>query len=505
MLAILFIGVAAFEVSGGFGSDTGAVLVAVACTAAIGVIACGVCVPSVLRRNEIAAVEREIKRLKQRVRELLKTSGGAEHLAEKRARMVAHVSHEIRSPLTSVLGYTGMLLEACDPAQAEALNTIKRNGEYLLQVVNNVLDASKLEAGRMGVELVPVCVKTILKEVSDLLKHKAARKGVELSFDAAAGLPDRVLTDPTRLRQILINLADNAVKFTEAGEVRIVASYLSDDAPSDVRPDHQPAGPRLVVDVVDTGSGIAKDELGCVFDQFSQGDSPTVRLNGGSGLGLAISRNLARRLGGDLLVESTPGEGSRFTLIISAELPDESWSSRFDASKSSPKENGRSEAALSLDCRVLVADDAPDVQRLTTYLLDRAGAKVDAADNGRIACEMVVSAALSGAPYDVVLMDLKMPVLDGCAATRALREQGCTTPIIALTAGDSDEAESLAAGCNAYIVKPVQRETLVATIRRYIAEGAQQAVVESEIHDQCPPPTNGRIKAPRFSAGASRE
>ncbi|HEV7733960.1 MAG TPA: ATP-binding protein [Candidatus Binatia bacterium] len=414
------------------------------------------------RRRLEHAVHEAYDDLEQRVQDrthaLIEARNAAIGAAQAKSEFLANMSHEIRTPLTAILGFTGVL---ADPAlsatdRAAHLETIRRNGEHLLSLINDILDLSKIEAGKLTVERIACPVGELVDGVAALMDARAREKGLTFAVEYPGPVPERIRADPTRLRQILMNLLGNAIKFTEpGGTVRLVVR-LSDGPP-----------PRLRFDVVDTGIGVAPDVRERLFMPFMQADPSTSRRYGGSGLGLTISRRLARMLGGDITVESTPGQGSTFSVDVDpgalAGVP-RIVPVRATAVAIAPAPR----PAVRLDGRLLLAEDAPDNQRLITFHLRRAGADVAVAENGRVAVDM----ALAGEPYDLILMDMQMPELDGYDATAELRRAGYRGPIIALTAHamDGDREKCLHAGCDDFATKPIDRDALLALVRRHLDE-----------------------------------
>jgi signal transduction histidine kinase/CheY-like chemotaxis protein len=400
-----------------------------------------------------------------------------------KSEFLANMSHEIRTPMAAVMGYADLLL---DPrvAPAERVNhiqTIRRNGEHLLSLVNDILDISKIEAGKMQVESIATSVGHVIAEVASLMRVRAADKSLAFEIEYAAVIPETIQSDPTRLKQILLNLVSNAVKFTEAGSVRVV---IRCNEPESAHPD-------LQIDVVDTGIGMTHEQARRAFAPFSQGDSSTTRRFGGSGLGLAISRRLANLLGGDITVESAPMRGSVFRLTLptgplsGAMVKHTPPAPHAPSEGLSPPPTERRIASLPASCRVLLAEDGHDNQVLISTFLTKAGATVKVVGDGRLALEEALRAAAAAAPYDVVLMDMQMPVLDGYGATSELRLAGYTGPIVAITAhamaGDRERCET--AGCDDYLTKPVDRAKLVATVARLTSAALSGTIVTSTLSD----------------------
>ena len=392
----------------------------------------------------------------------------AEAASRAKSEFLANTSHEIRTPLTAILGYTDMMLDR-DITAGERMahvEAIRRNGEHLLAVMNDILDLSKIEAGKMTLEKVACSPITLVSEVTDLMRPRAAAKGLSFDVEWQGPLPERITTDPTRLRQILLNLVSNAVKFTERGGVRVRVSLADPDE----------RGRRLLrIDVTDTGIGMTPEQQAGLFQPFMQADPSTTRRFGGSGLGLLITRRLADLLGGEVRLASALGVGSTFSAMVDAGSLDgvrmidrPSGTRTIPAAAPLPTEP--------LACRVLLVEDGPDNQRLIATILRKAGAEVTVAGNGQAGCDLVREAVVRGEPYDVVLMDMQMPVLDGYAATAQLRRSGYQRPVIALTAHamQGERERCLAAGCDDFVCKPISRPALIDTVRRY-AKGLGRA------------------------------
>ncbi len=398
----------------------------------------------------------------------------AEAATRAKSEFLANMSHEIRTPMTAILGFADVLLEQCPvadrpPEHVEAARTIKSNGEHLLSIINDILDLSKIEAGRMTVERTACSPCQIIAEVVSLMRVRAAAKGLGLVVEYDGPLPETIQSDATRLRQILANLIGNAIKFTELGGVRLIARLAETEG-----------GPQVQFDVVDSGIGMTADEMERLFQPFVQADASTTRKFGGTGLGLAISKRLAEMLGGDVgLVETQPGRGTRFRASVATGslagvrlLADPAA-----AAVVVHRSNKNASESDELPCgggRVLLAEDGPDNQRLIAHLLRKAGASVTVVDNGQQALDAALAASTAGQPYDVILMDMQMPVMDGYEATRRLRRSDYAGPIIALTAHAmaADRDKCLSAGCDDYAPKPIERGQLVRQVGRWIQRGA---------------------------------
>jgi signal transduction histidine kinase/HPt (histidine-containing phosphotransfer) domain-containing protein/ActR/RegA family two-component response regulator len=376
-----------------------------------------------------------------------------------KSQFLANMSHEIRTPLTAILGFSENLLEPHLPAdeRTTAVKTVLRNGEHLLELINEILDLSKIEAGRMEVHLAPCSPVQVAADVVSILRVRAETKQLALRLEFATPMPESITSDAMRLRQILINLIGNAIKFTDRGEVVLRVGL---DEPHDDES-------RLRCEVHDTGIGLSEEQLARLFRPFMQADNTTARRFGGTGLGLSISRHLARLLGGDVTADSHMGRGSCFcATIATGDLTGVARQTEI----SEPVNGGATADApaevVHLDCRLLLAEDSPDNQLLISSVLRKLGAEVTVADNGELVVELVTAAARTDTPFDVVLMDMHMPKLDGFQATQRLRREGYDRPIIALTANamSGDEQKCLAAGCDDYATKPIHRRRLAAQI-----------------------------------------
>ncbi len=392
-----------------------------------------------------------------------------------KSEFLANMSHEIRTPMTSIIGYADLLLdpESSATERLAHIQTIRRNGEHLLTILNDILDLSKIEAGKMTIEHVRCSPSMIIVDVASLMRVRAKDKGLFFEVHYQTPIPETIDSDPTRLRQLLVNLVGNAIKFTASGGIRILARC--ENATSEA--------PTLTLEVVDTGIGLSDVEVSQLFRPFVQADASTTRKFGGTGLGLAICRRLAHMLGGDIKVNSSPGRGSSFSLTIATgslegvSMFEELHEAGLPESGPVPAADG---AALidTLDCAVLLAEDGLDNQLLLSTHLKRAGAHVAIAENGRIAMEMALAASMAKEPYAVVLMDMQMPEMDGYAATSELRRKGYTGAIIALTAHAmaGDRERCIAAGCTDYLTKPIGRAKLVAAVGEYARNSQPRGV-----------------------------
>lgn len=372
----------------------------------------------------------------------------AEAASEAKSAFLAMMSHELRTPMNGILGMAHALQQApLNPRQAEQVGMLVRSGDGLMAILNDILDLSKIEAGRLDLELAPLDLGDLVRLVCGLWSESAAAKGLDLSVDIEPALPRALLGDATRLRQILQNLLSNALKFTEAGEVRVVVA---------VAPSSRADLVRVEIAVSDTGLGISADQQTRLFQPFVQAEASTARRFGGAGLGLAICRRLAALMGGEITLDSTPGRGSTFRVTLDlpvAEAPPEA--------EDAPAGRATPLAGLNL----LVAEDNVVNQAVARAILEALGARIVVAGDGAQA--LAALKAAGEAPYDLVLMDIHMPVMDGIATLAAIRSgPAARTPVIALTADamSGQDQRLLSLGFDAVQPKPIQPGDLVAAI-----------------------------------------
>lgn len=381
----------------------------------------------------------------------------AERANTLKSMFLANMSHEIRTPLGAMIGFADLLRDPDISARERAsyIDILIRNGEQLSIVINDILDLSKVEAGHMKLEVIPADPNTLVTDVLSLLRMKAKEKDLLLEYSPGSSVPSRIGSDPVRVRQILVNLISNAIKFTQTGGVK-VTSFYSERAEGN----HE-----MGFDISDTGIGVDPEHAQHIFDMFVQADGSMTRRFGGTGLGLALSRKLARALGGDVtLLQTSSGKGStfRFTFkdqpLLKSDIVQNTERESQETKAKSPSEN-----ALA-GIRVLVVDDAADNRQLIDCYLSKQGAIIESAENGLDGLQKALKS-----DFDVVLMDIQMPVMDGYTATQMLRERGYYRPIVALTAHAMTEVRKKCfnIGCSDHLTKPIDPSELVSTVLKH--------------------------------------
>ncbi len=390
-----------------------------------------------------------------------------------KSEFLANMSHEIRSPLTAIIGFGETIMNAnTTPSERhDATQAIIRNGVHLQGIISDILDLSKIEAQKLEIESIEVSLFDLLADIGSLIEVQSREQSIETSIDYRFPIPGKIYTDPMRLKQILINLCNNAIKFTAKGSVRLEVSYNR-------------LQEQIKFDIIDTGIGLSPEQQQKIFDPFTQADSSTTRQYGGTGLGLPLSRQLAEMLGGGISVSSKTGIGSRFTVSIGAGsvAPDTLIDVLPGTSEQNKPVQQTEPAKLTGD--ILLAEDLPDNQKLISIFIRNLGARVTIAENGKKAVE----AALNN-KFDLILMDMQMPVMDGIEAVKYLRSHNYTGAIIALTANamKEDRERCMQAGCDEFLTKPIERTTFNETLTRYLqdntASNEADDVIVPDIND----------------------
>lgn len=380
---------------------------------------------------------------------------------KSKTAFLANMSHEIRTPLNALMGFSQMIVrnDLSIESKEQLSDSITKNGEQLLRIVDDILDLSKAESGKLVVVKREVVLERMIEEIKSIMNPRAQDRKIDFSIEASGRIPDSIFTDAIRVKQILLNLIGNAIKFTDNGYVRVKVAHEARDEKHS-----------LVFRVEDSGIGIPAHMRTAIFQPFSQGDNSYTRRFGGTGLGLAISTRLAAELGGDLeIVSSQPGVGSVFQLRIDVgDCENVSWSDHFKNEDTMPVAKVEIKDRLR-DSNILLVEDSPDNQDFFSFYLQQAGAHVTLVDNGVEAVKLALTNS-----YDVILMDIQIPGIDGKEATKRIRAEDYSGPIIALTAHalTAEREECLASGCNTQISKPVSGENLVLGVQKMLQRGA---------------------------------
>ena len=410
-------------------------------------------IPDITERKQ---AENELKRMNESLRisaaRESELADQANKASEAKSQFLANMSHEIRTPMNAIIGFSDLLAEEeLTDEQIKNVNIIREAGHNLLNLINNILDFSKIEADKLDVKIVDCSLDKLLDSVCSSMELKAREKGIEFVIIENGNLPAQIRTDPARLHECLVNLAANAVKFTEKGHVYIKVSIEARDG-----------RPYIRFDVEDTGIGIPPEKQKIIFEAFEQGDGSNTRKYGGTGLGLTIAKKFAELLGGNITLTSEKGKGSVFTLVIPANIATANQPPR-DKNSAGPESDINNKAGLSGN--ILVAEDIESNQMLMKALLGKMGLKMTFANNGKEAVDKVNSQN-----FDLVLMDINMPQMDGYEATRTMRNNGIKIPIVALTSNamEGDRKKCIEAGCDDYLPKPVIHTKLVAILNKFL-------------------------------------
>ncbi len=415
------------------------------------IVNCSLVISDGNKSNGVLISFQDVTELEKKEIELRKSKNQAESANRAKSEFLANMSHEIRTPMNAILGFTEVLQRGYGSNKTDSkkhLETIHSSGQHLLGLINDILDLSKVEAGYLEVEKIECMPQEVISDVVNVLSVRAREKDIYLDFKVKGAIPETIQSDPSRLRQIVTNLIGNAIKFTDIGGVTVCIKALLEDEP------------KMRIDIIDTGIGMEKSSLGSIFDPFVQADSTVTRRFGGTGLGLAISNKFAKALGGDITVTSEPGKGSVFSVFINAGslegvqfLEPEIVLSNVKQTKQQIQKFWEFPAS-----RVLVVDDGRENRELLELVLNDIGLKVETAINGKEALDKALETS-----FDIILMDVQMPVMDGFTAVKKMREAGLKCPVVALTAHAMKgfEEECFAAGYSGYQTKPIEIDKLI--------------------------------------------
>ncbi len=406
-----------------------------------------------------STIARDITEQVRMLQDLEQANRAAEKANKTKSALLANVSHELRTPMTAVLGFAEILRgESTAPSFIDKVDSITRNGKYLLALLDDMLDLSVIEADKLSISKQPVDVPKTIEDVRLLMNVRAVEEGIPLIFEWNNPIPQTITADRVRLRQILVNLIGNALKFTDEGEVRV-----------SIRLDAEQT--LLLFEVSDTGIGMTPAQLERIFQPFTQASPETAQRFGGTGLGLTISKRLACAMGGAIHVTSQAGQGSCFTLALP--VTDAQRQQLAQPSDVRPlRQHVEHDPRPTIDARILLADDRRDVWRVGKYFLEACGAQVTVVEDGRQAVDTALQAEAEGRPFALILMDMQMPVMNGREAVQELRAKGLQQPIVALTANamEGDRQACLKFGCTEYMTKPIDRKKLITLVARLLHE-----------------------------------
>ncbi|QGJ69747.1 Hypothetical protein PBC10988_14340 [Planctomycetales bacterium 10988] len=394
----------------------------------------------------------------------------AEQANQTRGEFLANMSHEIRTPMTAILGYADILSNHLESSEnLQYVEIIRRNGRFLLEIINDILDLSKIDAGKLHIECSSVPPDRIVEEVVSLMEVRAAEKGITIEIQYRGQLPRTIQTDPKRLRQILLNLVGNAIKFTNEGTITIGV---------EIKPEKE----EILFEIIDTGIGIEEEQIESLFEPFTQADSSASRTFGGTGLGLPISRRLAQMLGGTIHVSSNVNVGSTFAVTVATgSLDGIEWIEPSEYEKSFREKRAYPEQQI--QGKILIVDDRREVRHLAQHFLQEAGAEVVTVRDGQEVLKINETFGEIDTLFDLILIDMQMPILDGYQTVARLRELGSKLPIIAMTAHamHSDRDKCLKAGCNDYTTKPLDPQELIQMISKYLKDAEPESEPVAEV------------------------